>query len=215
MPQLKPHLSAAAIVSVTCAFAFAPRLHAAEKELLDILLGNGAITQEQYEELLAKETLTEEDIASTNVTLDEGRSAVDGTELRRARMEMSGTFHDDWRWAAEADFADNNVAVKDFWLRYRGFEKVDLTFGHQKQPYSLDIEMSSNDIPFIERSIDAYLIAPFIDRAIGVRADASGEKWFAAAGIFGEAVSPGGIFGESSGIDPLVTGDEGWGSTGL
>jgi spermidine/putrescine-binding protein len=41
---------------------------AADKELLDILLSNGAIDQAQYEELLAKEELTKEDAVA--VTLD-------------------------------------------------------------------------------------------------------------------------------------------------
>ena len=36
---------------------------AAEKELLDILLSNGAITQAQYDELLAKEELEQIDVA--------------------------------------------------------------------------------------------------------------------------------------------------------
>lgn len=133
---------------------------------------------------------------------DDSRVAVapnDGTELRRARIELSGTFHGDWRWAAESDFADNEVSIKDFWVSYRGFDAVDLTFGHQKQPYSLAVEMSSNDIPFTERSIDNDLIIPFIDRAIGVRADASGEHWYAAGGLYGESVDP----GDAS--------DEGWG----
>lgn len=145
---------------------------------------------------------------------DTGRPAVDGTELRRARIELGGTFHGDWRWAAETDLADDRTEVKDFWLRYTGLAGVDLTVGHQKQPYSLDVEMSSNDIPFTERGIDIFLIAPFVDRAIGIRADASGERWFAAAGIYGESVAPGGLFGESEGIDPLVAGDEGRGAAG-
>lgn len=131
-----------------------------------------------------------------------GVEATDGTELRRARIELSGTFHGDWGWAAETDLADDDVSVKDFWLRYRGLDRVTLTVGHQKQPYSLALEMSSNDIPFIERSIANDLIVPFVDRAIGVRADASGARWFAAGGLFGESVSPG------------SSGDEGWGFAG-
>jgi phosphate-selective porin OprO/OprP len=62
--------------------------------------------------------------------------------------------------------------------------------------------MSTNDLPFIERSIDNSLIAPFVDRAIGVRAETSGKRWFAAAGLFGEPA------------DPSGDGDEGWGTSG-
>ncbi len=126
----------------------------------------------------------------------------DGTEIRRARIELGGRFHRDWRWLAQTDLADNEVSLKDFSLSFRGLERVDLTFGHQKQPYSLSLEMSSNDLPFIERSIDNDLLVPFVDRAIGIRADAGGERWYAAGGLYGESVSPTG------------NGDEGWAVVG-
>ncbi len=134
--------------------------------------------------------------------LPDGVDATDGTELRRARLELKGTFYEDWKWSTELDFADNDVAIKDFWLAYEGFPLASVSVGHQKQPYSLSIEMSSNDIPFIERSIDAFLLERFVDRAIGARAQHSGEHWFAAAGVYGESV------------DPNKDDDEGWGLAG-
>ena len=131
--------------------------------------------------------------------LPDGVDATDGTELRRARLELKGKFYEDWKWSTELDFADNEVAIKDFWLAYEGLPWASVSVGHQKQPYSLSIEMSSNDIPFIERSIDAFLLERFVDRAIGVRTQHSGEHWFAAAGVYGESV------------DPNKDDDEGWG----
>lgn len=209
---------ATALLSLSSVPAFA-----AEKELLDVLLGNGAITQAQYDELLKKEELSKADVEKVTVSLNkngfrlksadgdfemkigarlhaqasghdgnvpDGDDANDGVELRRARMELSGRFYQDWLWAAEADFADNNVAVKDFWLGYRPVSGVSVYAGHQKQPYSLSLEMSSNDIPFIERGIDNDLNVPFVDRAIGLRTDLSGKHWFLAAGVYGDSVEP-------------------------
>jgi phosphate-selective porin OprO/OprP len=209
---------------------------AQDRELSDAPLGNGVITQEQYDEPVEPGVQSQDDGAARAViTFDQGGlsvssadglfafeigarlhadfawhsgdsstgvEATDGTELRRARIELSGMFHGDWRWVAETDLADNDVSVKDFWLRYQGLDRIRLTVGHQKQPYSLALEMSSNDIPFIERSIANDLIVPFVDRAIGIRADAWGARWFAAGGLFGESVSPG------------SSGDEGWGFVG-
>ena len=126
-----------------------------------------------------------------------------GFELRRARIETKGTLDKNWNWVAEVDLADNKVSLKDFWLGYKTQNGTKLSFGHQKQPFNLSLEMSSNDIPFIERSVDNYLVSPFMDRAIGFRAENSGANWFAAAGVFGESVSPN-----------ATTGDEGWGLTG-
>ena len=135
--------------------------------------------------------------------LPTGIEVNNGFELRRARIETKGKIAKNWSWAAEADFAGNKVALKDFWLGYKTGNGTKLSFGHQKQPFNLAIEMSSNDIPFIERSVSNYLITPFIDRAIGFRAENSGENWFAAGGIYGESVN----------ANP-ATGDEGWGLSG-
>lgn len=210
-----------------------PAATAADKELLDVLLSNGAITRAQYDELLEKERLSREDLRDVIVTLDgkglnikrsdgaysfriggrlhtdaSGHSgggveslATDGSEIRRARMYLKGTLYEDYFFVAETDFADNGVSVKDFLVGYSGLPWGSFAVGHQKQPFSLALEMSSNDLPFIERGADTDLIAPFVDRAIGLRGDFGGEHWHLAAGFYGDSV------------DPDRDGDEGWGST--
>jgi phosphate-selective porin OprO/OprP len=240
----------AVLIAATTAITHAATVGATDKELLDTLLENGAITRSQYERLLGPEDAPaavpaappkgEPDAAaprSATVSLDRrglniesadgafemkigGRlhaqasghrgdddlpaddEATDGAEIRRARIEMKGTVYGDWPWVAEVDFANNDVSIKDFTLGYTGLPVAGFFIGHQKQPYSLAVEMSSNDLPFIERGVDNYLIIPFIDRAIGLRGDASGEHWFFAAGFYGESIEP-------SGLD-----DEGWGTAG-
>jgi len=197
--------------------------YGADKELLDILLANGAITQAQYDTLGQKEALNKADVEDVVVKLDKkgfniasadgdfaikigtrlhfqasshegglpsGFDATDGTEIRRARVETKGKFFKNFTWAAELDLADNDTGVRDFWLGYNGIPGTQLYIGNQKQPYSLSVEMSSNDIPFIERSIDNDLIIPFVDRALGLRAERSGDHWYVAAGIFGESADP-------------------------
>ena len=123
----------------------------------------------------------------------------DGAEIRRARLIAKATVFEDWDWVGEVDFADNNTEVKDFMLSYSGFENTSITVGNQKQPYSLSLEMSSNDIAFVERSADNDLNI-LLDRAIGVRVDTNGDHWFFAAGIYGDSVAP-----------QKAGGDEGWG----
>ena len=214
---------------------------AADKELLDVLLGNGAITQAQYDRLLDKDepakqaveqavndtravskidsggfraesadkqytvkigTRLHAEASAHDGNLPAGIDATDGTELRRARIETKGNIGAAWNWVAEVDFADNETSVKDFWLGYTTDRGTKLSFGSQKQPFSLSLEMSSNDLPFIERSVDNFLAVPFVDRAIGVRAEHAGSNWFFAAGVFGESVSP------------TAANDEGWGAAG-
>lgn len=172
---------------------------AADKALLDILLGNGAIDQAQYDELLAKDTLETEDVVNIGfaegsglkVTSADGdfeleiggrlqadavahsydprigTDPISGTQVRRGRIELDGVFSSRWGYAAEFDFAKNEVALKDIKLGYLGQDGASFYFGHQKQPYSLSMEMSTNDTPFVERSVDNFLVATFLDRAIG------------------------------------------------
>jgi phosphate-selective porin OprO/OprP len=126
----------------------------------------------------------------------------DGAEIRRARLGAKATVWDVWNWVGEVDFADNETTIKDFSLSYTGFENTAITVGNQKQPYSLSLEMSSNDIPFVERSVDNGQ-NDNVDRAIGLRVDTNGDHWFAAAGIFGDTAAP-----------QKTPGDEGWGVAG-
>ncbi|MEX1024419.1 MAG: porin [Planctomycetota bacterium] len=114
----------------------------------------------------------------------------DGTEVRRARFELKGTLPHDFLWVAELDFANNEAAVKDFWMGWQRPGAPLWALGHQKVPYSLAVEMSSNDLPFAERGVDNFLIIPFVDRAIGVRGQHNSEHLFAAASVFGNSVSP-------------------------
>ncbi len=142
------------------------------------------------------------DIAEHRGEAATGARATNGTEIRRARIELDGTLQRDWGLTAQIDFAGNEVTLADFVLRFTGLDRVSLFVGHQKQPYDLQLEMSTNDMPFIERSIDNALVAPFVGCAIGVRAETNGRHWFAAAGVFGDSVNPSG------------NGDEGWGTSG-
>ncbi len=206
---------------------------AADRELLDILIANGAITRDQYDRLLKKkEPLTKNDVEISlkkglqikttdgNFKMkiggrmhlqaayhDEGRIAGrdinDGLEIRRGRLYVKGVLYHDWKYQAEYDFAGNKTHIKDLWLGYTGFKPMGLDFiglGHQKQPYSLEVEMSSNDIPFIERALDYSLTEAVVDRALGVRLQTHGGFWFAAAGLYGESI------GKNN--------DEGWGTAG-
>jgi len=234
LPTPRSPVASARLLGLILGAVLAPNAFAADKELLDILLANGAITAEQHSALSKKAALTKEDVEKVVVSLDKkglniasgdgdfemkigarlhvdgamhsgetgGEEATDGSEFRRARIEMRGRFHRDWIWTAESDFADNKVSIKDFWLGFEGLPGMTVMAGHQKQPYSLAVEMSSNDIPFMERSIDNDLIIPFTDRSIGVRAESHGDHWFFAGGVFGDS------------IDPQKNDDEGWGTAG-
>lgn len=223
------HLITAAALAVSTTAA-----QAAEKELLEMLLGNGAITQDQYAELLAKEEIEQFDVekinfeedSGLNITSGDGRFEVEiggrlhldhidhdydsrmgvrpvsGSQIRRSRIEIDGMFDNHWGYASEFDFAKDKVALKDVKLVYEADSGATFYVGNQKQPYSLSLEMSSNELPFVERSVDNYLVATFTDRAIGARYENSGNNWFFSGGLFGDSLKEG-----------TTSGDEGWGAS--
>ncbi len=124
----------------------------------------------------------------------------DGTELRRGRFELRGSLPEDLSWWAEVEFANNGASVRDFRLQKELTDSLHVSIGHQKQPYSLAVEESSNDLPFIERGVDNFLIIPFVDRALGVRAQGHTDRFFFAGGVFGEGISPTAVDDEGFGF---------------
>lgn len=144
---------------------------------------------------------------------DEGKltpvDANDGTEIRRARMRFEGVFYKDWLFRTEADFADDNVRVKDAFIQYLGLKDyVTITVGQQKQNFSRELQESSNDMMFTERSLMNILNNPTVDRAIGLNFNSAGENYMAEVGIFGDSITPART-GTAPEIDNAA--DEGWG----
>lgn len=121
---------------------------------------------------------------------DLSQGATDGVELRRARLYMTGVVWEDYKYMIEVDFADNDVAVKDMFLTYKGLDWLEVTIGHQKQPISMELQESSNDIMFTERSTVNALTGPAFDRAIGLHFKSSGKSWSAQLGAYGDSLSP-------------------------
>jgi len=133
--------------------------------------------------------------------------ANDGTEIRRARMRFEGVFFKDWLFRTEADFADDNTRVKDAFIQYTGLDFVTITAGQQKQNFSRELQESSNDMMFTERSLMNILNAPTVDRAIGLNFESTGKNWVAKAGIYGDSITP----ARTTGTEVANAGDEGWG----
>ena len=123
----------------------------------------------------------------------------DGTEFRRARLFLAGSFYKHLDFKSQLDFAGNSVSVKDMYIRYN-FMPNSLTFGNFKQPFSLEEQTSSKYITFMERALP-NVFSP--GRLIGIGYNIRGENWsFALAGA-----------GSSVTGDASDEGDEGYSLT--
>jgi phosphate-selective porin OprO and OprP len=199
-----------------------------EKELLDVLLKKGTITQDEYNELL-KTTEDDVEVSTSGGRLRfksgeaefevGGRLMVDtagydnnddlnnGSEVRRARLFMSGTVYENWKFKLETDFAGNGVDLKDAYLRYTGLDYADITVGNFKEPWSLEELTSSKYITFMERAMPVEAFAPSRRLGIGGHSHSKGGmNWTAGYGIFADTVAAdNGDGNEGNGLAARVT----------
>jgi phosphate-selective porin OprO/OprP len=64
-----------------------------------------------------------------------------------------------------------------------------ITFGAQKQAFSRELQESSNDMMFMERSLMNTLNEPTVDRAIGLNVASLNKDWTGQIGIYGDTVT--------------------------
>jgi len=140
---------------------------------------------------------------------DEG-SIGRGSEIRRARLYVAGTFDRHWSYKNQIDFAGEAVSINDAYLRYSGLP-ARLTLGNFKEPFSLEELVSARFTTFMERALP-NVFAPA--RNVGLAADMNGRLasrggWSASLGVFGEGVNDSGFDSNFRRED-----DEGVGVTG-
>ena len=112
----------------------------------------------------------------------------DGTEIRRARLYAKGKLYKKFGYMAEVDWAGDSVSIKDFFGTYEPNKNWEFTFGNQKHAFSQEVQESSNDIMFAERSLVYALSVPYFDRAVGINLKAMGETWNIQGGFYGDGV---------------------------
>lgn len=125
----------------------------------------------------------------------------DGTELRKAEIQIEGLMFGEWEYELEIDFENSDVDVNDAYLKYVSDNPGSVKIGQFKEPFSLEELTGSSKQTFMERS----LINEFAPgRNIGISGNYYWENWTVTAGIFGDDIND----------DPSNEGDEGWGVTG-
>jgi len=132
---------------------------------------------------------------------EDGKNQGDGTEVRRARLSLSGKMYQDWGFKLENDFTKSGVSgITDAYMTYSGFEGHTFQVGHFRDSVILQELNSDNDTQFMER---ALLSAFGQGRHMGLGDNYKGKNWTATAALFGDKASTN-----------SATSDEGWGVAG-
>lgn len=117
---------------------------------------------------------------------DDKKDHPDGTQIRRARLNVSGTIAKDFNYKIENDFGLGTSVITDAFIEYTGFAPVSLMVGQFKEPFGLETLTSDLFTTFIERS-SIFAFAP--DRQLGAQVSTYGDSplgaWTVAAGGFG------------------------------
>lgn len=159
----------------------------------------------------------------------EGPNARDlnsGTNFRRARLGVEGTFAGDWNYALTAELGGSGTEaaqLQQAWVEYARLKPfglqnpVRIRVGAFTPPTGLEDATSSNDALFVERAAPADLVRGIAggDGRTGVQVLANGDRWFTGAALTGALIGNTGDFDEQTGavarVGALVLRDPNYG----
>lgn len=107
----------------------------------------------------------------------------DTTDVRRARIYVSGQVFEDFRFKVDYDVGGTSTGWRNVWLSYTGFDPIRIKVGNFIPPFSMENRASSNNITFMERPLPNVLGPGFL---LGAELSASGDHWTLAGGYFTE-----------------------------
>lgn len=114
----------------------------------------------------------------------------DGSQLRRARLGMTGKMFGDWQYKVEADFGRDTgagtVGMKEAWIKWTGIPDAEFLVGNVPVPFGLEQYTSDNFITFVERALPSPVFAP--ERLLGGVAGYYQPDWSIAGGVYGRSV---------------------------
>jgi len=120
---------------------------------------------------------TWDDAAFSGVSGESGS----GSEIRRARIYLKGKYKD-WQYRFQTDFGGNKVSNKSSYIKYTGFDNVDLYIGKHSEPFGFENLNSSKHISPIERSASTANFAG--DRELGVSIAGKGSNYGYRIGVY-------------------------------
>jgi phosphate-selective porin OprO/OprP len=123
---------------------------------------------------------------NANDELEEAFSDLEGghADFRNLIVTMYSTLYDIGELKLQIDFA-NTRDIKDNWIRFTKIPFIGhITFGHMKEPFSIEELTSTKVISFMERALPVEAFTP--GRNIGIRRQTttSDQKMTWAAGFF-------------------------------
>jgi phosphate-selective porin OprO/OprP len=124
---------------------------------------------------------------AADVTDKTGLDIEDGTEFRRARMQICGTLYGNVDFAAEYDFAGGTTKLRDVTIALNSSCLPRISVGSQKEPFGLEQLTSDLYTNMMERHSSDSAFAPSYNTGLLVSDTCMKEKVSWAFGIFRDA----------------------------
>ncbi|MBI2779826.1 MAG: hypothetical protein HYX62_08615 [Gammaproteobacteria bacterium] len=104
-------------------------------------------------------------------------------ELSSARLGISGTAGQHWRYATSYEFTGDEPGFRATTLSYTGLHDTTIKLGLQRESFGMEQATSTRLIPFMERALPEAL-APGYN--LGAVMQTGGKRWSASGGLFWE-----------------------------
>lgn len=105
----------------------------------------------------------------------DGGDSTDSLFLRRLRPEIEGSVHKDWvgkfQWDMGGAEDDDEIAIKDAYLQYKGYGNLNITFGNYTFPFSREQLTSSKYQQLVERTFVGDHNYGSVERQLGLYFD--------------------------------------------
>src|SRR4030067_2059524 len=105
----------------------------------------------------------------------DGSTSTGGMVFRRLRPYIEGSIHKDWLGKFEWDMGeasgDNEIAIKDDFMAYKGIEGITIKLGNAYAPFSREALTSSKKQQLVERTFVGDHDYGSPERNLGVHAD--------------------------------------------
>ncbi len=111
------------------------------------------------------------------------------SDLRRARLEMSGSLHEDWELVFDVNFQDE-AEIHAAGVTYTGWNVADIFVGRNKEPFGLEELTSSKAISTIERNYFTEATDTDSQTNFGVRLDGYTGHVGWSVGLFNPSGNP-------------------------
>jgi len=155
-----------------------------------------------YHQMLSQDDASEQQFGDLGI--------YDGGEIRGLRFGAVGTINFKKPWVytvfAETNAFDkgyeitdqDSVTFFDYRLDIPVFDKVNLSIGNQKEPFSMERVMSMIHLPMQERSAGADAFLPSRNFGVSVSSTALNERVTWAGGVFNDWINESGSFSQNA-----------------